>query len=170
MSARVERKIPAKQVAAKPVVVDFDLDKLEAPLVLRCGALLIDYIFLVSIPIISLIISKLMGIDQARLLNNEILNIGWLVFILFGFTDFLVLPLLTGQSIGKMLTGLKIVNLDGTPASFTHLLLRHLIGYPISLLIGGLGFFMAVFTSNGRALHDFLAGTVVVYGTRQALK
>jgi uncharacterized RDD family membrane protein YckC len=39
---------------------------------------------------------------------------------------------------------------------------RHLIGYPLSFIIFGLGFLLAALDSQGRALHDLLAGTLVV--------
>jgi len=168
MSARVERTVPVKSVKAEKVIVDFDAERLKAPFLLRCGAVLIDYILLVSILVLSLIIGKIVGIDPAKPLNNEVVNTGWLIMILFALTNFIILPLFTGQSIGKMLTGLKIVKVNGNTPSFTMLLVRHVIGYPVSLLVFGLGFLLPVFNEQGRALHDFLAGTVVVYGRRQA--
>ncbi len=170
MSVRVDRTVPARRLKNEPIIVDFDAERLKSPFLLRCGAFLIDYILLISIPVLSLIIGRLLGTEPAKLLNNEITNIGWLLMILFGLTDFLILPVFTGQSIGKMLTGLKIVNMEGKSPSVLSLVLRHLIGYPLSFLIFGLGFFLPVLNEKGRALHDFIAGTVVVYGRKQILK
>jgi uncharacterized RDD family membrane protein YckC len=34
----------------------------------------------------------------------------------------------------------------------------------------GLGFLLAAFTPSGRALHDYIAGTIVVFGKKRALK
>ncbi|MGI8640089.1 MAG: RDD family protein [Pyrinomonadaceae bacterium] len=168
MSARAERVVPAKRIRTEQVVVNFDAERLKAPFSLRCGAILIDYILLVSVPVSSLIIARLMGIEPAKLLNSEISNAGWLITILLILTNFVILPLFSGQSIGKMLTGLRIVKIDGNAPSFTALLVRHLIGYPLSFLIFGLGFLLPVLNQKGRALHDVLAGTVVVYGRRRA--
>jgi uncharacterized RDD family membrane protein YckC len=168
MSARVERTFPAKRIRTEQVVVNFDTGRLKAPFSLRCGAILIDYILLVAIPVSSLIIGRLMGIEPAKLLNSEINNAGWLITILLILTNFVILPFFSGQSIGKMLTGLRIVKIDGNVPSFAALLVRHLIGYPLSFLIFGLGFLVPVLNQKGRALHDFLAGTVVVYGRRRA--
>ncbi len=167
MSARVERTVPAQRIRTEQVVVNFDAELLKAPFSLRCGAILIDYIILVSVPVLSLISGKLMGIEPSKLLNSEISNAGLLITILLLLTNFVVLPTFSGQSVGKMLTGLKIVKIDGSAPSLGAILVRHLIGYPLSFLIFGLGFLLAVLNSKGRALHDFLAGTVVVYGTRQ---
>lgn len=167
MSARVERAVPAKAVKPEPIIVDFDAERLKAPFLLRCGALLIDYILLISVPVVSLIIGKFSGYDSAKLLNSEISNAGWLVVVLLILTNFIILPSLSGQTVGKFLTGLKIARHDGAEPSFSHLIARHLVGYPLTVLTGGIGFLLAVLSPKGRALHDFLAGTIVVYGRRR---
>lgn len=164
MSARVEKAVPVKKVQTKQVVVGFDAEKLKAPFLLRCGSLLIDYILIVSVPAISIILGRFMGYDGSKLLNSELNNSGWLIMILLGITNFIIFPMFSGQSIGKMLTGLRIVNLDGTSPGFKALLLRHIIGYPLTILTGMLGFLLAAFNNKGRALHDFIGGTTVVYG------
>lgn len=170
MSARVEKAVPATRLKVEPIIVDFDVERLKAPFLLRCGALLIDYILLVAVPVVSLLIGRSFEYDGAKLLNSEVSNAGWLIMILFGITNFVIFPMFSGQSIGKMLTGLRVVKKDGNAASFTNLLVRHLIGYPITILTGGLGLLIAAVNSSGRALHDFLAGTVVVYGRKRIEK
>ncbi len=170
MSARVERTVPAKSVRPEPIIVDFDAERLKAPFLLRCGAILIDYILLVSVPVISLLIGRFSEYDGAKLLNSEASNIGWLIVTLLILTNFVILPLFSGQTIGKILTGLKIVKTDGNAASFSRLLVRHLVGYPLTILTLGIGLLFAVVNQKGRALHDFLAGTVVVYGRRRTVK
>lgn len=164
MSARIERAVPARAEKPEQVIVDFDVERLKAPFLLRCGALLIDYILLVSVPVISLLLGRFQEYDGTKLLNSEASNAGWLILILLIITNFVIFPLFSGQTVGKILTGLRIVKSDGSPASFSRLLVRHLIGYPITALTLGIGFLLAVLTANGRALHDYLAGTIVVYG------
>ncbi len=167
MSARVEKTVPQKKTNTKQIVIGFDAEKLKAPFLLRCGSLLIDYILIISIPAMSILLGRFMGYDGSKLLNSEISNAGWLVTILLAITNFIIFPMFSGQSIGKMLTGLRITNLDGTMPGFSSLLLRHLIGYPITLLTGMLGFLLSAFNKKGRALHDFLSNTTVVYGQKQ---
>ena len=170
MSARVERTAPTTRVKVEPVIVDFDVERLKAPFLLRCGAILIDYILLVTVPVVSLLIGRSFDYDGARLLNSEISNAGWLIMILFGITNFVIFPMFSGQSIGKMLTGLRVVETDGSAASFSRLLVRHLLGYPLTILTVGLGFLFSALNSKGRSLHDFLSGTVVVYGRKRIEK
>ncbi|MBA2621823.1 MAG: RDD family protein [Acidobacteria bacterium] len=172
MSARIERttartKAPAKNFRAVRRVVSFDVERLKAPFLLRCGAILIDYILLAAVPVTGLLLGRFFNYDGAKLLNNEVGNAAWLITLLLFATNFFIFPLLSGQSVGKMLTGLKIVRKDGGEATLPALLIRHLIGYPLVILTAGFGFLISVFNSKGRALHDFLAGTVVVYGERR---
>ena len=169
-NARVERAVPITRTKSESVIVDFDVERLKAPFLLRCGAILIDYILLVAVPVVSLLIGKSFQYDGAKLLNSEVSNAGWLIMILFGITNFVIFPMFSGQSIGKMLTGLRVVKTDGNAASFSRLLIRHLLGYPLIILTGGLGLLLAAVNSSGRALHDFLSGTIVVYGRKRVEK
>lgn len=168
MNARVEKTVPVKRPRTEQIIVAFDAERLKAPFLLRCGAVLIDYILLICVPVIGLLVGRSFNYDGAKLLNSEISNVGWLIMILFAVTNFVLFPLLTGKSLGKMLTGLRIVKADGNPPALVSLLIRHLIGYPLTILTAGLGFLLAVLSPKGRALHDFLAGTVVVYGRLKA--
>lgn len=168
MSAKSERIVAVPKTKAQEIVVDFDVERLKAPFLLRCGAMLIDYILLISIPVTSLLIGRFFEYDGTKLLNSEISNAGWLIMILVALTNFVILPMFTGKSIGKFLTGLRIVKTDGNSPSAATLFIRHLIGYPLTVLSLGIGFLLAVLNHKGRALHDFLAGTVVVYGSRKA--
>ena len=171
MSARVERTVPAgKAIRTEQVIVDFDAERLKAPFLLRCGAILIDYILLVSVPVISLLLARFFENDTAKLFNTKVSNAGWLVLTLLILTNFIIFPLFSGQTIGKITTGLKIVNADGSAPSVGRLLVRHLIGYPLTVLTLGIGFLFSIVNRRGRALHDFLAGTIVVYGRRRAEK
>ena len=65
-----------------------------------------------------------------------------------------------GQTIGKMLVGIRVVSNDGEPVVFGAGLLRF-AAYLASLLPLGLGFVMAGLRRDKRALHDLLAGTRV---------
>ena len=173
MSERAERVAPAavnrsSRTRVEEVVVGFDPELLKAPFLLRCGAFLIDYILFISVPVIALIIGRFLGFDGAKLLNNEMSGAGWLIAFLVAVSNFIIFPMLTGHSVGKLLTGLQIVRADGQPATFWNLLIRHLPGYLLTALTLGLGFLFSVFNKQGRSLHDLLAGTVVVYGKRRA--
>lgn len=148
------------------VVVGFDPARLKAPFLLRCGALLIDYIVLLAVPVGTLLLGKSFGYDGSKLLNSPVANSGWLITFLLAVTNFLLLPAVNGQSLGKMLSGIKITARDGKVPGILRLALRHLIGYPLTILTGGLGFVWSVVSPEGRALHDYIAGTWVIYGSK----
>lgn len=170
MDTKKKQARPIRKFKTKKVILNFDAKRLKAPFLLRAGAVLIDYIVLIFIPVASMLLARWMGEDGARLLNSEINNTGWLITILLALTNFVIFPMFSGQSIGKMLTGLRIVNSDGTDATISRLLLRHLVGYPLTILTFGLGLLLSIFNERGMALHDYLAGTVVVFGRRKIEK
>jgi uncharacterized RDD family membrane protein YckC len=65
-----------------------------------------------------------------------------------------------GQTIGKLLVGVRVVALDGGVPTVGQAFLRWL-GYGLSALPFGLGYLMAGLRRDRRALHDLLAGTRV---------
>jgi uncharacterized RDD family membrane protein YckC len=70
-----------------------------------------------------------------------------------------------GQTVGKLLVGVRVVGLDGRPLGFGPALLRSLAGL-LSLLPLGAGFLMAGLRRDKRALHDLLAGSRVEWVPR----
>jgi len=66
-----------------------------------------------------------------------------------------------GQTIGKMIVGLRVVQADGQPLTFSRALVRAL-AYSISAVPVFLGFLWVGFTSNKRSWHDAISGTIVV--------
>jgi uncharacterized RDD family membrane protein YckC len=74
-----------------------------------------------------------------------------------------------GRTIGKGIVGLRVVRADGSALTIRQALART-VAYPISFAILGLGLAGIVVDRYHRALHDLLAGTVVVYdwGSRAA--
>jgi uncharacterized RDD family membrane protein YckC len=64
-------------------------------------------------------------------------------------------------SIGKIVLGLKVTDLNGNKIDFTKALVRNLSKI-ISSLILMIGYLMAAFTDKKQALHDMVANTLVV--------
>lgn len=151
----------------RETIKGFDAERFAAPFVLRCGALIIDYMIILLIPVASLLLGRFFQYDGAKLLNGVVMNTGWLITILLALTNLFIFPMFSGQTIGKMLTGIRIVNNDGSSPGFGAILLRHLLGFPITLFTGMIGFLFSAFTKEGKALHDYIAGTVVVYGNQK---
>jgi uncharacterized RDD family membrane protein YckC len=153
-----ERAVKRSPVTSRTVVQTV---LLKAPFSLRCGALLIDYVLLVTILAIGTIVARMLG-GGARAAGGSAETIGIMIAVLTAALDLAVLPGLTGRTVGKWATGLKIERSNGGEISIGRALLRHFVGYPVSFLPLGIGFLLAAFTPRGRALHDLIAGTVVV--------
>jgi uncharacterized RDD family membrane protein YckC len=166
MTARIETTplVQTEAAAAQASPVQVYLERFRAPFSLRCGALLIDYIILVGIVAFSTLVARTMG-GGARSSGDATETMGLLIALGVGVLNFVLLTAWRGQTIGKWATGLRITQRDGQPMGVARSLLRHLVGYPLSLLTLGLGFLIAAFNTNGRALHDVVAGTVVVRET-----
>ena len=159
MTARVETAPARANVKSRSATQN--LARLRAPFSLRCGAILIDYIILVAILAFSTLISRLLG-GGARSAGNSSETVGIVLAIIAAALDLGVLPGLTGLTAGKWATGLRIRRTDGREIGIGRAFLRHFVGYPVSFITLGLGFLIAAFTANGRSLHDFIAGTIVV--------
>lgn len=149
------------------IVTNFDVQRLAAPFFLRCGALLIDYILFVLGPVAMLLLGRYFGSDGSKLITGSLNDTGWLIAVLAGGANFLLLPLFSGQSVGKLVTGLRIVRTDGRHAGPARIALRQTLGYSITLITAGLGFLLSTIVPSGRSLHDLLFGTVVVYANRK---
>ena len=85
----------------------------------------------------------------------------WGFTLLFAATYTTVLhALVGGQTLGKMLVGVRALGTDGGSLTVGAAFLRF-IGYFASLCPLGLGFIMAGLRRDKRALHDLIAGSVV---------
>jgi uncharacterized RDD family membrane protein YckC len=92
----------------------------------------------------------------------------WAFTLLFAGAYTTVLhALVGGQTLGKMLVGVRAIGHDGSALSVGAAFLRF-IGYFASLGTLGLGFIMAGLRRDKRALHDLIAGSSVVRVSRAA--
>jgi uncharacterized RDD family membrane protein YckC len=98
----------------------------------------------------------------ARAAGNSAETAALLLAIAMALLNLGILPGLTGLTLGKWATGLRIERSDGGNPGIGRALFRHFIGYPLSFVLLGIGFLMAIVTVHGRGLHDMIAGTVVV--------
>jgi uncharacterized RDD family membrane protein YckC len=167
MSAVSDRTAEVRRPGTRDVGVDFSPEAVKAPFLLRCGALIIDYMIVIAIPVIGLLLSRFTGNDGAKLLNDGLNNAGWLVALLVAIVNVVLLPMFSGQTLGKIVTGIRIVSIDGTAPSVRSVVFRQTAGYLLTLLTVGLGFFISFLNSKGRALHDYASGTVVIYADRR---
>lgn len=166
MTANRTRPVPVRRPLVQEKIVEFQPETVKAPFLLRCGAAAIDYILIVGAPVLFLLLGRAFGNDGAALLNSELNNIGWLLAIVILVSNQIILPVVTGRTVGKFLTGLAVVANTGSNATLKAMFFRQTLGYLLVLASGGLAFLTSIFSSTGRALHDYLSGTVVIYGRK----
>jgi uncharacterized RDD family membrane protein YckC len=137
------------------------VDRLRAPFILRCGAILIDYTLLISIVALITFLARLTG-HGSRVVSDMVEVLGYVVVAVVAVTNLILLASWRGQTLGKWATGLRIERSNGKPLGLGRAFLRHVIGYPLSFLTLGFGFSLAALNTRGRTLHDLIAGTVVI--------
>lgn len=125
--------------------------------------LIIFFIFIIFVVIGLIAVEMMPGemreIPLLRLLGiilPALFPLGCLLTISY-FTFF---HLVWGQTIGKMIFGLRVAQTDGRPLSTGRALLRA-VAYFLSAFPLGLGFLWVGFSSKKRSWHDWIAGTMV---------
>jgi uncharacterized RDD family membrane protein YckC len=81
---------------------------------------------------------------------------------LLGLVYFIILTVLYGQTLGKMICGIKVVRTDEKPNSWGSIILRETIGKLVSGIVLLLGFIWAAFDKRKQGWHDKMANTYVV--------
>ena len=159
LSGSIDQDTTSHEIGSDLSPADF-----QPPFLLRLGSAIIDYIVLLILPLTGLLSEKLVGGSGFGVFTDRTL---WFLAVLLAGANVVLLPLVRGQSIGKMLTGIRIVRNDGTPAGRGALIIRQTLGYLLTLATFGLGFLICALNGSGRTLHDFLTGTVTVRASRR---
>ncbi len=116
-------------------------------------------LFTLGIAAISFGIQLVTG-HQFSLNNHQIF--GLVALVVWEFVYFAYQWSLGGRTIGMAVLGIRVVRTEGTPVGPREAVIRTL-ALPLSFLILGLGFIGILVNRDRHALHDRLAGTVVVY-------
>lgn len=129
---------------------------MQAGFWIRLGAILLDTL-IIGLPLIFLSYILTGGASGDHYITR-----------LISFLYSLLLPVLWGgYTIGKKLCGIRIAKLDGTPPTIWTMLLRQVVSglfYGLTLGIGVIiSAIMVGVREDRRAIHDFIAGTEVVY-------
>jgi uncharacterized RDD family membrane protein YckC len=127
----------------------------------RVGAILIDGLLLslVTIPLNAAFGGDPMDANaQGAYLTSPAYGIStviqWLYFALMESSS-------KQATLGKMAIGIRVTDLEGNRIGFGRATGRYFAKI-LSALIIGIGFLMAAFTQRKQALHDLIAGTLVV--------
>lgn len=84
------------------------------------------------------------------------------LIVVVGIGYYLVGWTLVGQTVGKFVMGVRVVNVQGEPISMRAAIVRY-FGYYLSALAFFFGFLWSLVDDERRAWHDHLARTMVIY-------
>lgn len=115
------------------------------------------WIRLAAVLIDSILVLVLLG-----LLSRIFGTAGLVAAYLFSLLYYVLLTTLQGQTVGKMILGIQVVDSRGGIPSLGTVLLREVVGKFISGLFFNLGHLWAAWDREKRAWHDHIAGTHVV--------
>ena len=108
------------------------------------------------------LVASLVGDLRPAWLVATLAVVGWALAVAFYFVLFWSV---TGQTPGLRAMRLRVVAGGGEPPSFGRSLIR-LVGLLLAIVPLFAGFLPVLFDRRRRGLHDYLAGTVVLYADR----
>ncbi|MGH9854132.1 MAG: RDD family protein [Blastocatellia bacterium] len=130
---------------------------------MRCSAFLLDYILTLLVPAVALVLAVYVKRRwMAPTAANVIVIIGYLATAVVIFFNYIHFYMRRGQSFGKRFVGIRVVRTDGAPIDYQTAVLRHVVGYPLSVMFFGLGIVWMLWDRKQQGWHDKLAKTVVV--------
>lgn len=129
---------------------------------MRFWAYLLDLI--VTSSVIRLFVNPifhLLDIEKGTSMFSGYSVIGAVIF----FSYFIFMTKFFGQTLGKMVFGLRVVSLQTDRLSWMDVLFRELIGRYISKTIWGL-YLVVAFTKKKQGIHDLFVSTTVIHEER----
>lgn len=159
-------RLDATHTVLTPEYVEFNF--VVAGLLSRLLALIIDTVVANLISSVLLLLVMLVAALLSTVIGSSGLEFGLALYFVVSFLVqygyMLVLEAVwSGQTVGKRVMGLRVVQDTGVRVTLQHSLLRNLgrvvDNLPVFYLVGGV---TALFSENHQRLGDILAGTIVV--------
>ena len=136
---------------------NIDIDYEIAGLGERIVAKLLDYLVFVPLWIIGFVLAA------NRIGDVAIGAYFIIVAVIFVFYDLICEQFLNGQSIGKRISKIKVISMNGNRPTFGQYLLRWLFRLIDFGITGGLAALVsAIVTENGQRIGDLAAGTAMI--------
>lgn len=158
LEATVSPAVRAHDPEWAPVVPDV---RPPAGLGARFAAAAIDLVLMVVVDLAVVYLTmQIVGLTAAEL--NQLPLGPLLAFLLVQNGGYLVAFTAGGQTIGKMLTGIRVVAAEPGQALDLGRSLQRTLVWAVMALPAGLGLFSALLSPDRRGLHDRFAGTKVV--------
>jgi len=128
---------------------------------IRVGATVIDTLFLVGVSMLIFNpLRRALGYGDAAISPIDAIE------LIFNFLYVILLTWWTGQTLGKMVTGIRVIDArqTGTNSKLTlgQVVLREVVGKLLASLPIGLGYLWVIWSDKKRGWHDMIAKTYVI--------
>src|SRR5687767_12119244 len=129
----------------------------------RFAAFILDYVIVVVLAMMAgAVIGLIYGVGAGAPTDDAASGLGGIAAFLVWWLYYALMESSgTQATLGKMALGIKVVDQQGNAVSFGRATGRHLAKF-LSGMILMIGYLMAGFTSRKQALHDIIAGCLVV--------
>jgi uncharacterized RDD family membrane protein YckC len=130
----------------------------SAPVLARIAAMIYESLLVTAVVFVASLVSVLNVVD---------LHVPWQMFLfrlyLLGvlFAYFSAFWLRSGQTLAMKTWRIRLVNQNGSPLTLKQAALRFILAF-LGLLLGGLGFWWALFDRDRQFLHDRIVGTRLI--------
>lgn len=153
MSTSVHTDTSSAGPAEKKIMVIGFGQRLVATLIDGALVIILSFILAMVVSVVPLLIGWLIPIPVTAL----IIPAGLLFSVIYYAGSWQK----SGQTIGNMVMGIKVVGKDGLRLTWGKALLRY-VGYIVSGIVASLGFLWVAFDRKRQGWHDKIAGTYVI--------
>jgi uncharacterized RDD family membrane protein YckC len=142
---------------------------IPAPLWRRLAAFAYDSVLVAAIwMVVAFIVLSVFGIDNARTVEGEAVtldpvykNVLFAAMILSAWSFFAWFWTHSGQTLGMQAWRIRVQNAGGAPVTVGQTVIRF-AGAIVSILIAGIGYWLMLFSTDRKTLHDRLSGSEVM--------
>ncbi|MFB5663611.1 RDD family protein [Alteribacillus sp. HJP-4] len=133
---------------------------------MRFWAYIIDLIVVFSVN--GLLTAPFLFLTDGPISVAGILTVQGITGSIAAYVYFVLMTKFFGQTLGKMLLGLKVVRKDALPLRWTDLLFREVVGRFIyrSLIVTNILYVVVGFTDQKQGIHDIFADTRVIHSSK----
>lgn len=120
--------------------------------------------FTIDLFLLAFLFLIIVAVDSLFISGDHIL-ISWIIWLIFALSYYIYFESTRGQTLGKLILRLSVVDIDGNPPALLKAIIRTLLKF-VELnpfIIGGLiGGIVATATKNKQRIGDLLAKTYVI--------
>ncbi|WP_010093857.1 RDD family protein [Ornithinibacillus scapharcae] len=130
---------------------------------MRFWAFLFDLLVVSSLN--GILLSPFKFVNDGYAITIGIWSVPWIIGSIIIFLYFILMTKFFGQTLGKMILGIKVIRKDGEPLKWSDVIFREVVGRFIYQAFSFLALLYIIvgFTSEKQGLHDMFSDTRVVF-------